>query len=74
VGIAIHVRKREIRSVKGRQALSLVGTQPEVPGEETFIMSNRLIDELREGNEIEPSLPRALVYELRLSGFGQWKT
>jgi len=50
--------------------VSLVGAQPEVPGGESNVMGNRLMHELREGNEIELSLPRALAHELLLSGLG----
>jgi hypothetical protein len=74
VHTAIYVGKSEIQSLKGKQSLSLVGTQPEVPREEGFIMNHGLMHELREGDEIEPSLPRVLAHELLLSGFGQWET
>jgi hypothetical protein len=61
VRIAIYIGKSEIRSRKGRQNLSLVGTQPEVPREEGLIMNHGLMHKLREGDEIEPRLPRVLA-------------
>src|SRR4029077_17916419 len=62
--LAGHVRESEIRRLERRKTLALVRAQAEVPGGERFIVGDRLIHQLRKGEQVEERRAGVLADEL----------
>ncbi len=64
-----HVRQSEIRSSQRGETLALVGAQAKVPSGRRFLVSHRLIHELRKSQQVEERRARTLAHELACARF-----